>query len=461
MDNSRDRVPGHLGYNREKTKNETTMFGFKTIRAGRLDELQEKVRSLEAEVKGYYENTGAVNDYFKAIAPLLQGFSVRGGFASVTRDSIQRCYEGCAPAYGIINKIAKAVGEVFPYLELRERETGKYVEYHPVMALLARPNDRYNTVRYGRAWATNYLAYGDAFSYCPPVRIGKDLGQRNEMYLIPGFRVIGDKGGYDRPFKGIKIDGTGRTQKTIGPEDYFESFNYNLDDTSIFGTSPLVVAALYLSIIDRGMRRQDRSLENGGPSALITPKPDNLGVLPKSADDLTRELNGESVKGQIKALRTAIELHELGSSPVDLGILSSHKEAVNALCFIYDLPVDLYYGQAKYENAKEAKKTLYESNAIPLANEFGADLLNYLGLAGEYTLCVNTDRIDVLKEEPTDVLTNLEKMHATLNEMREAYGYEPRPEPWADLPIMGMGSMFGNESVDIDETEPVVNGEES
>ena len=426
------------------------MFGFKTVRAGTIEALESKITSLETEVKGYYDNAGTINEYFQAIAPLLQGFSIRDRFLDVKRLNIQRCYESCAPAYGIINKIAKAVGDIFPYLELQDRETGEYKDKHPVLELLARPNDRYNTVRFGRAWATNYLAYGDCFVYSPKA-IGKNLGEVSEMYVVPGYRVEGKLGGYDKPIEGITIVGGGKDKKVISPDNYFESFNYNLDDASVFGTSPLVVAALYLSIIDRGMRRQDQTLKNGGPSALVTPKPDNLGVLPKSADDLTKELNGEEVKGQIKALRTAIELHELGSKAVDLDILASHKEAVNALCFIYDLPIDLYYGQAKYENAKEAKKALYESNAIPLANEFGADLLNFLGLADQFTLRVNTDRIDVLKDDPADVLANLEKMHATLNEMREAYGYEPRPEPWADLPIMGMGSMFGNESIDIDE----------
>ena len=144
---------------------------------------------------------------------------------------------------------------------------------------------------------------------------------------------------------------------------------------------------------------------------------------------------------------------ENSSSPVDLGILSSHKEAVNALCFIYGVPVDLYYGQSKYENAKEAKKSLYEGNAIPLANEFGADLLAHFGMDGEYRLTVNTDKISVLQDDPADVLDNLNKMHATLNELREAYGYEPRPEPWADLPMIPMATVFGGEGVnDIDET---------
>lgn len=432
------------------------MFGYKTVRAATLTALQTKITALEGEVKGYYENTQDMNEYFRAIAPLLQGFSIRDAFLNMDRVNIKACYETCAPAYGIINKIAKAVGEVFPYLELRDRKSGDYIENHFIIDLLNRPNDRYTTKRFGRAWATEYLCFGDSFVYSPKA-VGRDLGEGKEMYILPGQRVDIKKGGYQAPMKGIRISGGG-SNETIPVEAFFESFNFNLDDTSFYGTSPLVVAAAYLSVIDRGIRRQDQTLKNGGPSALVTPKPDNLGVLPVTADNLTEELNGEEVKGQIKALRTAIEVHQLGLSSVDLGILSSHKEAVTALCFIYDIPVDLYYGQSKYENAKEAKKSLYENNAVPLANEFGEDLLNHFGLAGDYTLTVNTDNISVLQDDPSDVLDNLAKMGASLNEKREAYGYEPRPEPWADLPMVGMGTMFGNETFDIDE-EPVA-GEE-
>ena len=427
------------------------MFGWKTIRAKDIEARDAKIQALQQEVKGYYENVGEVNEYFKAIAPLLQGLSIRDVFSEIDRKSLRTCYETCAPAYGIINKIAKAVGEVFPYLELQRKDTGEYVEKHFILDMLARPNDRYNTYRFGMAWAVNRLVYGDAWVYTVK-EVGANFGEGKEMYIIPGHRVAVDKGGYDKPMNGIRVTGAG-SDETIATSDFFESFNYNLDDTSFFGTSPLVAAALYLSIIDRGMRRQDTSLKNGGPSSLVTPKPDNLGVMPVTADNLTEELNGEEVKGQIKALRTAIEVHQLGQSSVDLGILASHKEAVTALCFVYDIPVDLYYGQSKYENAKEAKKSLYENNAINLANEFGADLLNHFGLAGEFTLTVNIDKITVLQEDPADVLDNLNKMHATLNELREAYGYEPRPEPWADQPLMGMGTMFGNETFDMDESQ--------
>jgi hypothetical protein len=44
-------------------------------------------------------------------------------------------------------------------------------------------------------------------------------------------------------------------------------------------------------------------------------------------------------------------------------------------------------------------------------------------------------------------------MHGSLNELREAYGYERIEEEWADKPIMPMGVQFGNEYEDYDINE--------
>lgn len=430
------------------------MFGYKTVKASLLDAQEAKINALETEIKGYYENKKAGNAYFAAIADLLKGTDMEDINASIKRSELKHAYETNAPAWGVINKIAKAVGEMFTFLELQrwDGKNWKDVETHWLLDLLRHPNDRYNCKRFGEGWTVNRLVYGDAVVYAPP-EIGKDLGQGKEMYLLPGHRFSIEKGGYKTPMKGIKVTGNGKGE-LIEPKDFFMSFNYNLDDTSFYGTSPLVVAAIYLSVIDKGMARQNVSLENGGPTALVTPKPDNLGVMPATADQLTDELNGKDVKGKIKALRTAIELHQLGVSPVDLGILASHKEAITALCFVYDLPVDLYYGQSKYENAKEAKKALYETNAIPLANEFAADLLSHFKMDNEFRLVVNTDKISVLQDDPSDVLDNLTKMNATLNEKREAYGYEPIEEDYAKKPMIPMSTVFGGEGVgDIEEPE--------
>lgn len=171
---------------------------------------------------------------------------------------------------------------------------------------------------------------------------------------------------------------------------------------------------------------------------------------------MEKDVNSSSSFNKVKAFRTPIEYHAIGNTPVDLAILGSHKEAVTALCFVYRLPVDLYYGQSKYENAKEAKKAIYEQQAIPLAEEFAADLLSYTGLDTQgFELVVNRDEIPAMQETPTEALDRITKMHGSLNELREANGFDTIDEPYADLPMIPLGVQFGNEAAyDIDETAP-------
>lgn len=402
--------------------------------------------ALQSEIKGFYEETEKQNIYLSALEKQLQGLRLPN-MNGISREQIRNIYETSAPVMGVVNYIAENVGEVATYLELTKG--GEPVEKHPLINTLRRPNDRYSLRKLVMAWAVNRLLFGDAWVYAP-MRIGKDGGR--SLYVIPSQKVAVQNG---KPiFEGIQLLGMGKAE-TIPATEVFESFDYNLDDTSLFGTSKVAAAAYYLSVMEKGIKRQDKTLEEGGATHLITPKPDATGsVMPKDAAEIEKLANGKGSIGKRRALQFPVEVHQLGSTPVDLSILDSHKEAVTALCFVFRLPVDLYYGQAKYENAKEAKKTIYEQNAIPMANEFAEDLLRFLKLDAEgYELKVNTDYIDVLKESTGEVLDNLGKMHATLNEMREAYGYDRIEEDWADKPILPMGVTFGNEFDDINETD--------
>lgn len=421
-----------------------------------IEALKDKVAAQEAELKGYYDGDNKKNEYFQAIARQLTGLEM-APWLVIDRAKIKDTYETCAPVMGVVNYIADNVGEVMRFLELVDKD-GKAVDNHWLLELLRRPNDRFSIRKFGQAWAVNKLLFGDAWVYAKKT-VGKERSIK-EMFIIPSQNVTVKREGADKPIAGIKLMVAG-TNKTLKIEDVFESFDYNLDDTSFFGVSKIVSAAVYLSVIQRGMNRQDTSLKNGGVANVISPAKDQMGVLPKDKDDLEESFNDAAKNaGSTKVVRTSIDVHQLGNTPIDLNILASHKEAVTALCFVFKLPVDLYYGQAKYENAKEAKKAIYEQNAIPMANEFAEDLLRYTGLDKDgFQLRVNTDMIDVLKEDPADTLDNLAKMHATLNELREAYGYERLTEPWADQPILPMAIQFGNEAVDADDIhEPTGNG---
>lgn len=421
------------------------MFGIKIVS-------EKEYNGLKTEIKGYYDSVNEVNEYLRAIETHLKGTKLAPSFP-MDRTKIREAYRTSAAVMGVVNYIAENVGEVARYLELQDAK-GEYIENHWVLDLLRHPNDRFNLRRFATAWAVNKLLFGDAWIYAPSA-VGKNLGKVGEMYIIPSWRIETISEGKLAPLKSIGLAGTPKSE--INMEDIFESFDYNLDDGSFFGTSKIVSAAVYLDVIEKGMRRESQSLDNGGVANLITPKGDEAGVLPQHQDDLETRFNAKKNVNRTLALRIPVEVHQLGNAPVDLSILETHKEAVTALCFVFKVPVDLYYGQAKYENAKEAKKTIYEQNAIPLANEFAEDLITFLArkdksLAG-WRLTVNTDRIDVLKDKASDVLNNLNLAYATLNERREALGYEPIEEDYANKPIIPMGMQFGEGmEYDIDET---------
>ena len=412
---------------------------------------QKEYEGLRTEIKGFYDKENEMNEYLRAIEKQLQGKKLPD-ITPMSRKEIRDTYKTSAAVMGVVNYIAENVGEVARYLEL-QNDKGEYIESHWVLDLLRRPNDRFNLRRFATAWAVNKLLFGDAWVYAAKA-VGKDRGQVNEMYVLPSWRITTNSDGIV-PLNSITLTGTKKDD--IDMADVFESFDYNPDDESFFGTSKVVSAAVYLDVIDKGMRRESQALDNGGVANLITPKGDEAGVLPEHAEDLESRFNAKKNVNRTLALRTPIEVHQLGNAPVDLSILDTHKEAVTALCFVFKVPVDLYYGQAKYENAKEAKKTIYEQNAIPLANELAEDLMMYLSrtdnsVAG-WTLAVNTDKIDVLKDKASDVLNNLNLAYCSLNERREAIGYEPIDEEYANKPIIPMGVMFGEGmEYDIDET---------
>lgn len=428
-------------------KFQQNMFGLSIVSKKEID-------ALRSEIKGFYDDIGhnAGNYYLSAIAGCTRGLELPP-LQELDRMKIQEYYRTSAPVQGVVNYIARNVGEVMQYLLLTRRADDTPVERHWLLDLLARPNDRFTLRKFGTAWAVNKLLYGDAWVYAPKA-VGKDLGAVREMYVVPSWR-IGAQWGPDSILEGVRLQGLSG-DRVIRFSEVFESFDYNLDDRSAFGTSRLASAFMYLSMMQSGIRREDTALRNGGVTNIITPPQDKLtGITrPAEGEQLERDFNAQKNVGKTKVLRFPVEVSTLGNAPVDLNILESHKEAVTALCFAYNIPVDLYYGQSKYENAKEAKKTIYEMNAVPMANEFAEDLLNYCGLSDEYSLEVDTQRIDVLQEKPADTLDALDKMNASVNEKREVMGYEPIAEPWADQPMIPVGVQFGNEGAvfDIDET---------
>ena len=150
----------------------------------------------------------------------------------------------------------------------------------------------------------------------------------------------------------------------------------------------------------------------------------------------------------------------MGSTPADLSVLETSKNAVTALSFVFGVPIDVFYGQSKYENAKEAKKTIITQAALPRLNLFleafteriRAFDQTFNAKGGRFI--VNTDKIDILKNSPIDSMTLLDKAGASINERREYLGYPRITAPYADLPVIPLGVSLGDpNNFDINENQ--------
>lgn len=407
--------------------------------------------ALRAELKGFYDKEN--NESNKLLRQMFPYNGEMMEFASFDRAKLLECYKTTDSVFGLINRIAKRVGELHKYIELVDKNE-KEITKHWLLDRLAQPNDRYTLQNFLVGWATQKLIYGDVFVYCD-----RSVGSKREiegMYLVPGNKVMIEKGGWKEPLKGVKLEGG---NETIKMEDVWQSFYFNPELDEFFGFSPLTAAAASIQLIRNAKKRQNTSVSNGGVNNLITPKPDQMGLMPIDQSNLEKELNSEKNINKTKYLRNAIEVHKLGSTPIELGLLDSSRESITALCFAYEFPIDLYFGQSKYENAREARKAEYESIAIPLLEDFLNDFMLYCkrqfnDLDG-LKFIINRDKIDVLKSSPTEILTNLGLMGASLNEKREAYGYPPINEPYANEPILPLGVQFGGNTYDINENDSI------
>lgn len=417
-----------------------------------LKELKAQVEELQ---KKGFTTPNENNEYIKQLYSYIGSMYKIIDFDGVNREQLVKYYRTNAQVRGIVNLIANSVAELSDYVELVNKED-KEIEKHWCLDLINKPNDRYNKKKLVKAWAVNRLLTGDAFTYGVE-GVGLKKGQFSELYIMPSDKVEIVIGGLTKPIAGFKLNNYPYTDVKLTPDNVKMSFEYNPNAETFFGLSPLVSAASYLQILENGLKRQNTALLNGGVANLITPKPDKEGgVTVFQADQAEKEMNSAGNINKNKFIKIPLEVNRMGDTPTDLSILETSKDAVTALCFVYNIPIDIYLGQAKYENTKEAKKSIYEQAAIPLFNEWLEDMTDFFKLQKEgLRLTLNTDKIEVLKKTATEQLQALTLMNASINEKREYMGYEKLKEQWADQPIIPMGVSLGYDTFDINESADI------
>ena len=118
----------------------------KTLKAtiSELQELQISQSRLLREKKGFLYGDNTDNEFFRKLLNVTFSTTDFGDFG---REELYLTYRTNSAVFGIIDRIAKAVGEIGQYIELLDKEDN-VVEDNPLIKVLKRPNDRFSLYQF-------------------------------------------------------------------------------------------------------------------------------------------------------------------------------------------------------------------------------------------------------------------------------------------------------------------------
>ena len=355
--------------------------------------------------------------------------------------------------YSVINYCADAVADTLRRAKIIDKD-GNEVTNHWSYDVFFNPNKFMQPKDFYYAYAVNRLLFGDAFIYLLK-RVGITQGQIKEMFVAHSQDVVIGTGAvnYDwtEPQKIYKIPIKGLIRE-FNFDEILRVYSYNVDNSSDYGLSPLIPAAILAEKLLNASAAEVSSFKNGGVETLLANKQSiegqTISLSQPDLDSINKTLNDPNGK-RVRVLNSNMEKIEIGKSPVDLGVLQSSDAAMKALMFVYKLPYSLFSGDGTFNNTKEGYRALYTQVGLPYAYEFLDKFTKVCGFEnGEYWT-IDEQLIPQLKEDADKVITTLSKAYATTNEIRAAAGLKPLKGDEYDKPLYPMNINAGLDNIDV------------
>lgn len=421
-------------------------------------------RERSPEVKGYYEDpANRSNEYLKQVyAGVNQALLLPDWNTTAEREALFKLYADKDNAnhavFAVVDKLSDAIADIMQYAELYDKGDNVIADSWGG-ELLQNPNDAQTMQEFVKLWAVNLLVVGDAFVYGQTKAI-KENGLFNSMYVMPSHTVEILSGGLMAPIKGYRIVGKNiynGTSPALNEKNVMFSKLANPSADTFHGLSPLVSVLKDIEIIENGKKRTNGAIKNGGVGNIISPgATDGMGMTPSDKDKFEKELNKKHSGNYNKVVSVPVTVARLGDTPADLTLLQATEASVQAVCNVYGYPIDLLFGKSTFSNMGEAKKMRYEM-AIPYANYF---LQKFSKWTGETVLRrewkINTDEIEALKPDATNIIAAMNDAGTTINERREYMGYPALKDDICDKVSYPMSLSFGEDGVDLAKPLPEV-----
>jgi HK97 family phage portal protein len=338
-------------------------------------------------------------------------------------------YEANVTVYACVNQIARSVKGLRWVLTKRVKGRLTEVETHPLLDLLQRPNPQESLSALLEKLVAYQLVAGNAYLHAvaapsQPLRPRELYVLRpDRMTLVPN--AVGEIARYEYQAGGMTV--------LLATEAVMHrKFFAPTDDW--YGLSPIQVAARVVDTDNLALTWNYSLLKNGArPSgAMVVQKNLTDAQYTRLQQAITEQYGGAQQAGYPMLLEGGADWKEMSLSPKDMDWLESRRFSKEEICIVYNVPGELVgLKTATFENRREARRSFYTENVLPMADGLKDDLNRWLvpSFGDGLTLDYDRDAIEALAEDREKVWSRVEKSTwLTVNEKRAATGYDDHPD---------------------------------
>lgn len=325
-------------------------------------------------------------------------------------------------------------------LNLKEQALEE-VENTPINKLIKEPNPHHSFQGLIEGLFIYRDCTGDSYLYS--VTNAREIIQ---LFLLPADKTRIVPGPFTDPIRGYTFqDIYGNKMLERNLVMHWKYFNPIWDNQGrqLYGLSPLVSAARVINSDNSGLNHQNAAFANEGVKAIITGTENtDMEYTKEQFEELRRKFKKAAQRaaegeGNLFFHRSPFEIHKVGESPVDLGVLESQKYYKEILCNIFRIhPALLSSDASTLDNLKEARKALMTMSVMPDMDDLRDSLNNLFGryFGPEYFVDYDIMAIEELQddlEKKTATLKNMDWI--TRNEKRMATNYDRYDDEAADM----------------------------
>ena len=333
-----------------------------------------------------------------------------------------------AVVYRCIRMIAEAAASV----PLRLHAGLDEVTDHPLLPLLARPNQQQTATELLEAWYGHLLVAGD--SYMEAVQID---GSVRELHVLRPDRmklIPGDNGwpvAYDYCVAGhtVRFDQLATERPPILHHSLFHPANDH------YGLSPIEAAATAIDIHNAASKWNKALLDNAArPSGALVFSSADTSLTAQQFERLKQELTdnfqGTRNAGRPLLLEGGLDWKSMAMSPRDMDFIEAKYVAAREIALALGVPPMLLGipGDNTYSNYQEANRTFWRQTITPLVNKSARKLSTWLlaDEAASFELRPMISKVEALRAERDELWKRVDDADfLTVNEKRAAVGFPP------------------------------------